>query len=77
MKILRDWNNRVDQETALALTKGLMLTNKEMDAEIQNNYDGIKAALPALTSTHIRYKAGATTAEVWNEGQKKHGYRYI
>ena len=70
MKILRTYENGVDQKTAEELAKGQMLTNKEMDYEIEHNYDAIRPALDAWTRTHIKYAAGATEALIWNEGEK-------
>ena len=37
----------------------------------KNGVDKYMPALPAATSTHLEYKAGATTGFAWNEGEKK------
>ena len=47
-----------------------MMTNKEIDDAIENDWENIKDFLPCQTSTYVEYKAGATTALVWNEGEK-------
>ena len=71
LKIVRDFdkNERVSQEEALKLNA---CTIKEInDAIRKDGFNKYKSALPVWTSTHIEYKAGATEALVWNEGEKK------
>ena len=48
-----------------------MMSNKELDEAIQNDYENIKKFLPCKTSTHLSYKTGSTKAYIWNEGEKK------
>ena len=69
--ILRTHENGITADEALKLTKK-GLTNKQADDALQNYFEEIKKVDGWFwTATHISYKAGATTAEVWNEGEKK------
>jgi len=57
---------------AAAKSKLRLPTNLELDAHLQGDeWKKEKQMYPCWTGTHIRYKAGATKAEVWNEGEKK------
>lgn len=48
-----------------------MLTNKQLDEAIENDWENIKDFLPCRTSTYIKYKAGSREAYIWNEGEEK------
>jgi hypothetical protein len=71
LKIIRDFdkNERVLPDEALRL--GACTLKEINDAIRKDGYDVYHSALPVWTSTHIEYKAGATEALVWNEGEKK------
>ncbi len=57
---------------AVAKRKLRLPTNLEIDARLQGDeWKKEKQMYPCWTGTHIQYKAGAATALVWNEGEKK------
>ena len=71
LKILKDFDKgeRVTQDEARKLDACSL---KELNDAIRK--DGLgpyRSALPVWTRTNIEYKAGATTALVWLQGQKK------
>lgn len=52
-----------------------IMTNKQLDSALMEDYENVKKFIDwwkgAITSTHIKYTAGSTTAYVWNEGEKE------
>ncbi len=58
-----------------------IMPNKESDFALEHDWDNLKKVISAWdwfkTSTHLSYKAGSTTAYIWNEGEKKKTKIYL
>jgi hypothetical protein len=68
IRILREYKNGVLSSEAIKLAPEATL--KRVNEAMLRFHDKLKPALPCWTSTHIKYEAGATEAEIWNEGGK-------
>jgi len=48
----------------------MMFTHALLNEAIRSDWKNIKSFLPCRTATYIEYKAGATEAMAWNEGER-------